>query len=206
MTVTMKSGEQDLVCIWMLQQASEHSVGAVTSETPCLQASVRHWSDCQTSLGRYPPVTHRQSSMSCDHHVIQLNVGHSSTRDRVGPSSCSQHACDACPATCRQQRVPPTPARQHCITHTHIVTSSITSACIKQVSAVANWSTRQYHCAVDRACNKLQWSNIGARRYYQLSWPTTVQFIKLWASTFWSSDDSTFNNRYAVAKFSKTGV
>jgi len=33
-------------------------------------------------------------------------------------------------------------------------------------------------------CDKLQWSSVGARRHYQLCWPTTVQFISLWTSTF----------------------
>ena len=37
---------------------------------------------------------------------------------------------------------------------------------------------------VDDLCDKLQWSKVGARRYYKLSWPTTAQFITLWASTF----------------------
>ena len=38
--------------------------------------------------------------------------------------------------------------------------------------------------ALDDLCDKLQWSSVGARRYYQLSWSTTAQFITLWASTF----------------------
>jgi len=57
---------------------------------------------------------------------------------------------------------------------------------------------------LDDLCDKQQWSSVGAPRYYLLSWPTTVQFITLWASTFlswWHADD-----RYAVAKFSKSGV
>ena len=28
---------------------------------------------------------------------------------------------------------------------------------------------------LDDLCDRLQWSSVGARRYYQLSWPTTVQ-------------------------------
>ena len=45
--------------------------------------------------------------------------------------------------------------------------------------AVANWHARQNR-AVDRAW---QWSSVIAWRYYQLSWPTTVQFSTLWTST-----------------------
>ena len=55
-----------------------------------------------------------------------------------------------------------------------------------QAPAVTNWPVRLYH-AVDRAWrshDKQQWSSVGARRYYRLSWPTTAQFITLWASTF----------------------
>ena len=37
---------------------------------------------------------------------------------------------------------------------------------------------------VDDLCDKLQWLNVGARRYYKLSWLTTAQFITLWTSTF----------------------
>ena len=37
---------------------------------------------------------------------------------------------------------------------------------------------------LDVHCNKLQRSSIGARRYCQLSRPTTVEFITLGASTF----------------------
>jgi len=33
-------------------------------------------------------------------------------------------------------------------------------------------------------CDKLQWSSVAARRCYQLSWPTTIQFSTLWASIF----------------------
>jgi len=38
--------------------------------------------------------------------------------------------------------------------------------------------------ALDDLCDKLQWSSVGARKYYRLSWPTTAQFITFWASTF----------------------
>ena len=37
---------------------------------------------------------------------------------------------------------------------------------------------------LDDHCDKLQRSSVGARRCCQLSWPTSVQFITLWASTF----------------------
>ena len=35
-----------------------------------------------------------------------------------------------------------------------------------------------------KTAHKLQWSSVGALRCYRLSWPTTVQFITLLASTF----------------------
>jgi len=52
----------------------------------------------------------------------------------------------------------------------------------------ARWHISQVSCCrqnlLDNLCDKLQRSSVGARMYYQLSWPTTVQFITLWASTF----------------------
>jgi len=60
---------------------------------------------------------------------------------------------------------------------------------------------------LDDLCDKLQWSSVGAGRYYKLSWPTTAQFITLWASTFLEQSWYTrFDYRYAVAKFSKCRV
>ena len=39
------------------------------------------------------------------------------------------------------------------------------------------------HRAVDSGGRSV-WLTVDRRRYCQLSWPTTVQFIKLWATTF----------------------
>ena len=50
-------------------------------------------------------------------------------------------------------------------------------------------------------CDKLQRSSVGARRCCQLSWPTTVQFITLWASYLsWAKSITPFDDRYAKAK------
>ena len=55
---------------------------------------------------------------------------------------------------------------------------------MQKVSAVANWPA-QRNRAVDRAWRSLWQTTVVERRsYYQLSCPMTVQFIKLWASTF----------------------
>jgi len=61
---------------------------------------------------------------------------------------------------------------------------------------------------LDNRCDKLQRSSVGARRHCQLSRPRTVQFITLRASTFLELSwyQTHFDDRYAVAKFSKSRV
>ena len=65
--------------------------------------------------------------------------------------------------------------------HTRAVTHRWTGK--QQVSAVAKL-IRATKIVLDDLCDKSQWLSIGARRYYQLSWPTTVLFITLRATTF----------------------
>jgi len=59
---------------------------------------------------------------------------------------------------------------------------------LNQISAAANWTARLNLCCRQRlticAINYSGWSRVGARKYYRRSWPTTAQFITLWASTF----------------------